>query len=211
MKGTKVSKSVKKYVKKALDQNTEDKQAGAPLAVVNMDNIAQTLLINGITLGTQQGQRVGNRIRLKRAVGRVNFSQSGAAATLAPNSVRLLVVLDKQPNGAAPSYTQLFTNTTAGEEYLSAINVDGEKRYKVLYDKLFTLQVHGGSTNTPEEKTVRINIPLHKVITVYNGTGSTVAAVNTNALHFMYLSDTSSAAANPVVISAQWEIRYEDA
>jgi hypothetical protein len=210
-KQTAVNKAVKKELKKELDKQIEDKQAGAVISATNADNIAQFTLINNIDQGTAQGQRVGTRIRLKSCNIMTAFSVNGTAATLGPGAVRELLILDHQPNGAAPNVTQLFLNTTAGLEYLSPMNENGKARYKVLMDKRFTVEIAGGSVNIPQLIQRKHHVKLSKALSIYNGTGTAIANINTNSLWYVVITNISSAATNPVGYLGNIDLIYEDA
>ena len=70
------------------------------------------ILINGIVQGAGNNQRIGNKVSLKalRMKGQI-INLATAVQTYA----RLLVVYDKQPNGALPTYaTVMQTRDNAG-------------------------------------------------------------------------------------------------
>lgn len=207
----KVSKSVKKYVDKKLDEAIEDKQLVTTFSTTNIDNIPNFVLLNGLATGNTQGSRISNRIRMKYLTIRYSVGNVGTAATIGSNQFRFMILLDRQPNGGLPTGATLLKNPGAGSAYLSPLLIDGQKRYRVLYDKNFTLQCHGGSVNVGEEKKILIKIPLKRIPTVYKDISAAVGDINTNTLIFAHMCDTSSGSANPVVFEGQADLRYEDA
>lgn len=201
--------ATKEYVKKVIDNRMEDKQLGTNLINQLSDNVAQFFLLNGISQGGDQGQRVGDRIRMKHLDLRYSATQAGTGT--GSQCIRVIIFVDRQPNGAAPSATQLFLDTTAGEEYVSPFNINGSKRYKILYDKFHDIQRVGGATDTrsvvsKNKQKIKINMPV-----VYNGTTSGIASINTNALYCAIVGDQASGANASVSFDAVPSLIFEDA
>ena len=98
------------------------------------------ILINGIVQGAGNNQRIGNKVSLKalRMKGQIiNL------ATAVQTHARLLVVYDKQPNGALPTYaTVMQTRDNAGAASNTAFsdpNFDNKERFTILRDTTFVL------------------------------------------------------------------------
>lgn len=201
-------KSVIKSVKRLLDNQIEDKQAGTNLSLIS-DNIFQYSLINGIDQGAAQGQRTGTRIKSKYIDWYVSATQAGTGTT--PQSIRIVMFIDRQPNGAAPTTAQLIVNTTAGQQFISPFNINGKERYKVLLDRIYYLERMGGATDTRVQKSYKGRINLRKYMSIYNGSGTTVASINTGAIYFGYVGDVASGANASVDIDGNISLIYEDA
>ncbi|AUM61861.1 capsid [uncultured virus] len=198
----KVGKAVKKYVKKTLDSFVEDKQAGGVIVAFNPLDTMSFVLVNGIAQGTNQGQRVGSSVRSKYLNLRLNFNQN----TIARTRMRVMLFWDRQSNGANPTLSQLLTDTTAAQTYYSGINVNGSKRYKILFDRIYDFNVVGGATDAAENKHLQKRFKL-KTIVKYNGTGATIADINTNALFLGFCAITTTA----MTVSGNADFIYEDA
>lgn len=201
----KVAKATKRYVKKILDDRIEDKQAGTLVAAFNPTDTLTSVLLNGISQGTNQGERIGMAVRAKKLICRVLLNQNSSIA-IARMRCRLLFFWDKQPNGGAPTLSQLFTTTTAGLTLYSPININGQKRYRILSDKIYDFPVDGGATDTPHNRSIVKSFKL-KTITKYSGGGNAIGDINTNALYIGLIGQT----ANGMTASFSYDFRYEDA
>lgn len=209
-----VSTSVKRYVNKKIDNQIEDKQLITQFAnPTTSDVVGQVVLLNGITQGVDQNNRVGNRVRMKYARIRINLSQaSNTPASIRESMHRIIIFIDKQANGALPASSDLLTTTGAtAEEYLSPIKIQSKKRFQILYDRYHTLQVHGGSVNVPQTTSIEIKLKLKKKIVQYKGTTNGITDLQTNSLLFLHVCDTSSGAVNPIEFDGFTDLIYEDA
>lgn len=200
-----VPKKVKNYVKKEFDKLVEDKQGGNLIAGYDSSSTANYNLINGLAQGTNQGQRIGMSVKSKYLVLRIVFNQATGFENT-NQRCRFLLIWDRAAAGGAPSLAQLLTVTTAGSTFVSPININGSKRYKVLWDGNYVLQSHGGSTNVAEGRTIVKRFRL-RTLCKYLDTGATVASIQTNSLYLLSMSQTDVA----VRIALTYDFRYEDA
>lgn len=82
--------------------------------------------LNAWVQGTTAGQLVGRKAVMKSNQFRIN-AQAGAA--------RVLIVYDKQANGAAPNVLDVLVST----DFNSPMNLNYADRFIVLHDKIYTL------------------------------------------------------------------------
>lgn len=204
-----VPKKVKKYVTRKLDAMIEDKviRVNQPSATA-VGAVTSYVLLNGMIRGLDEGQRIAHRIRTKWV--RLNISviidPAGLAAATTGYFFRYILLYDKQPNGSLPSNAQLLYNVTAGETYESPLNIDGEKRYKILTDKTIPVNVTGGSSNASSMIAIRRKIKLKNKLTVYNTSNvGTEADINTGAIYLVMMCDAF------ILATYHTELRYEDA
>lgn len=206
---TKVSKSVKKYVKKVVRAQPEVKvcqrqevlhTVGNSLAINGDDLLSnmyrgttETLLTSG------QGELVqgmlGLQVRLRRLLIHGHITGfTGTTYQSAPQTTifRLMVVLDKQASNntlpqlfnSASAYDNLVlqTNLLCSPYYMPATRQP--RRFQVLYDKTFTL-----SSNEKNTKMFKISIPLKDQILQYFPTSTTFYELN-KRLRFFYVENT---------------------
>lgn len=89
-----------------------------------------------ITRGTDSINRIGDKINLRAILSRITIS-SPAANGLGDNCmVRVMLVYDRQSNGAVADLGKLLANQTVAQ---SAMNSDYAGRYRVIWDKLIPI------------------------------------------------------------------------
>lgn len=137
------------------------------------------LLANGCAPGTQLNQRIGRQIRMVRLEGTV--AMMATPTTGKDQRQRLLIVLDKQANGTAPSASDILDTVTVE----SLPNLSNQKRFTILYDRRF---VRNASAEPGSQAIVNISLPLDGRIVQFNGgTTGTVADIVTNSLYMVVL------------------------
>jgi len=125
------------------------------IGTLENSDIAGTL--GGFIQGAGASQRIGSKISIDSISCRLQFTQlgyEGIAGILAPVQFRLMLVLDKQPNGTiasisnpGPPDTSILTASTTGGAGTTDIfdyslyqrNLSSSARFTVLYDKVHVL------------------------------------------------------------------------
>lgn len=151
--------------------------------------------LNLISEGTDNNNRIGRKIRARslhlqllvnRAIG------DGTATTY----FRVLIVLDRQPNGGLPTWGNMWDlpgSGNAGVEMMSPNNLNNSKRFKTLYDSRGSLYV-----DFMEGRMVRKFLRLAHT-TQYNGVGATVGNVASNNLLLCITSSITTGGAVPTL------------
>lgn len=208
-KSAKVPKGVQKYVKSVIHKQIEDKfiQDDQMVVTAISDN-ATTLLINGIAPAAGVQGRVGEKIRLTQVIGNFVFAIAGGSipGTTSAPFVRLMLIYDKQPNGAGPVLNQLFALPGAGNTFLSPLNPAGVPRYQVLHDSFHILTVEGGAANVSDNRYLHVSKKLRHQTKYNDGTAGTIADINTGSLYWLICSDVTSC-----VYKYSGLLRFEDA
>ncbi len=157
--------------------NTEIHYLDNVQSAVNMSTTATFVLLNGMQLGDTAITRTGQSIKMDALD--LNAYVTGNL-TAVQTSSRILIVLDKQPNGAIFAIGNLLNSTTS----TSMFTVGGQSRFVVLFDNAFALST-GGPLNCQFSK--RIQLGQH---TEYNtGNAGDITDINTNSLYLVFLSD----------------------
>ncbi len=175
--------------------NVEFKAIDTGTISAEVNTTAIIALLNSCIQGDDFDNREGRTIRVKS----VQLSVTTHWNISVPDNVlRVLIVIDKQPNGILMLIGDLLdaTNSTAFR------NLDNRKRFVILLDRV----VSGGSLNNKPAQ-----IDYYKkmdMITTYNsGNAGTIADIETNALYLVLLAD--EATEGPVV-DRDTRIRYID-
>jgi len=145
------------------------------------DTTGSITYLNGVATGTDFTNRIGRRIRNLRMELFGFFAQNSNTAT-ADNLCRIMVVLDRQPNGGLPAVTDILAASTS----CSSVNVNNLKRFSILSDHF---QEVGQYNNTATQAAIaapgtakiilRMNLGF---LTEYLGTAAAITSVATNSL-----------------------------
>jgi len=152
-------------------------------------------------VGAGINQRIGKGIKILKwkLRGLLNSAQQADQTASDPAStIRVIAYLDKQTNSAQAQGENLMTGTTSDATAVLAFqNIDNFGRFRVLWDKIFTLQnpnMTYDGTNVEQaglSKPFKFNITFKKPINVrFNNTnGGTIADIVDNSLHLIALTD----------------------
>ncbi len=160
-------------------------QAAADLSAGVISNTSSLVLIGQ---ATTEKTRIGRKAVI-RSIGwraRCTLIANASATTSLASTVRMMLVLDKQANGAAPAVTG-DSGVLSSANYQSFNNLVNKGRYKVLFDKVYTLnaQAAAGDGATNDTAPVNRNWTFFKKCNIpieYSGVAnpSVIAEVRTN-------------------------------
>ena len=169
---------------------------------------ASFTLLNGIQGGNDFYQRTNRVVSGKELKINLNFIQHQTAiGYYASDTARVLVVWDHQAD-ATPVASDLLLDINAGgitsTSNLSHKNINNKERFIFLVDERYALPAYSITTvnqintvNAPhrpnnEKWSETINVKLDSLITRYNGTGSTISAINSGALYLFVLGSNAT-------------------
>lgn len=125
-------------------------------------------LLNGLTRGTDETNRVGRHIMMTGVYARLSMLNAAANDTL-----RHIVLYDNQPNAALPAVTDVLEIASPLSDY----NLNNEGRFDVLYDELYALRTVYNPLDVLE---FDVCVPWE---TIFNaGNAGTVADMSTGSL-----------------------------
>lgn len=150
-----------------------------------------------IAEGSDFNQRIGRKIRMKYL--QYDFGVQIGTTVSSPTAVGPAVnwvahmVLDRQPNGTAPNWQQVFDTSVSGIDCFAFKNVQlFEERFKIL-------KTHLGQVNSvgsiDEKARCREFIDLSKLKPedqIMHFAGSGAAVPNTNGLFILFASDSTN-------------------
>lgn len=182
-----------------------------------------TTTLNLIQSGTGSWNRVGRKVTLKslRVKGVAScFHFLDAGSDILGNTIRIMVVWDRQPAGATePLFSDIFGVTSqAGTEtqtYFSPPKYDTMDRFRVLKD----WDINSTADATPtaanfvrNEFSIDSYISLNDLETTYSGQSSpmTIADINNGALYLIARAQRQNNVITEWTVSAVCRIRYVD-
>ncbi len=161
-----------------------------PIPLITVTGSGVELLETGLTSlqsikeGTGQSDRIGRKIILKSIGIRLDFElNAGITSDSAHDVIRVVLVLDRQANGAAANFSDIF-NTT---DHNSFRDLDNPTRFTVIWDKVFSLNARtavGNGTNNIWADLVR-NIRYYKrfnIPVIFSGTTGAITEIKQNNL-----------------------------
>lgn len=155
-------------------------------------------LLNGMQLGTDVDDRVGRSIRIKSVQLNLINTQNASASN---SIVRYLLVIDKQPSGATPNFSDILA--TAGNLWSSMRNLNNRKRFVILKDQFITM--NSGTNNEIGVFEYYKKLDMH---TIYNNTSTgTITDIESNALYLCLISNEPT---NSVAVTGCYRVRYLD-
>lgn len=230
---SRVSLATKMYVKKAISINAENKYyidygINIPITTVFGTTPTALVLVPRINQGVQKSQRVGNEIKVKRAVvqGYVNLLPYNATTNTkpAPVMIKMWVVSNKQINGIILSATNIgtqFFDVVNGATGLQGNMLDllftvNPESWRVHKSKQFELGYTSGSVTGAAYDNSKFNHKFSFDVTKHLNTikydDTAVAPTNKNLYLIMqsvYPDGTSDS-----VVSAEYhfvyKVEYED-
>jgi len=196
-----------------------DVTTGTTIVATTSTN-ADIVALNLVQQGAGSWNRVGRKVRLKslRIKGVVKM-QNIVQANLQQNTLRMIVVWDKQPSsGAVPTFDTIFGATDQGgveqSGFLYNIRYDNTERFSILKDQVWTSDLETGSgINTNDWATdFDCFIKLKNMVTVFSGQSNpmTIADVSSGALYVIWRCQTNSATVTAQVNNSVFRLRYYD-
>ena len=138
-------------------------------------SFATPQLINGCAQGVNINERIGRRIVMKSVQFRAILSGQATAS-----QHRIVVVYDKQANGAAPIATDVFSVNT----FYSPLSLGRSDRFVVVLDEI-TDSIQSQTLNISAKRYVKCNLE-----TIFSGTTSGIASITSGSL-YMFVANNA--------------------
>lgn len=211
-------------VKRAVRGAQELKGMDTALAVAGVLATTNTnvgiLPLNLIVPGSGSWNREGRKCayRSLRLFGSVAYEYKYAVTTgnLNGGILRMCVVWDKQPSGAAiPTFDTIFGHTlpdgTEACNFLDPLRYDNMGRFQLMADWKMTVQPQLFNEGTGSVDLTTVHLPFDKFVrvagkqSVFSGQSApqTIADISTGALYFIVRGNLSSDAV------AQWDVNAD--
>lgn len=161
-------------------------------------NVGTPYLLNGTSQGSGGTNRTGRQFRMERLELRMTFSS--ASTQTYTDLIRVMVVLDKESRGAAPTTAEILENTTFGLGVLtSPYNFNNTSRFSILHDAYVEIRpavlVAGAPEATYAVHTLKLNLGNRRV-KCYNTNTGTVSDIDEGSLYVISHGAQTAALAN---------------
>jgi len=170
-------------------------------------NLTATLtLLNGLAPGTGASERIGMKVSIRSIEMRYNLEVTPATGLEQTN--RVLLVLDRQCNGAAPG---ALTDIITAASCQAPRNLANRKRFKIIMDKSYAMGATAVATGNPTSRWIKKYIKLGRpIVEEFNtGVAGTVADISSNSLYFVTIGSIVAGDADSV-LNATIRLRYTD-
>lgn len=186
----------------------EFKSIDKTVSSATLDTTGSVTLLNGCARGSDINEREGREITLRSLQLRLNVMVRSEA--IVDQTVRILIVYDRQTNGTAPSVTDVISGGTV----TGMRNLENRKRFKIIMDhttRLNATYTGGASLHTASNNGYfhdfykRFELPT----TFNSGTAGTVADISTGSLYMVRIGEIAAGTAAAEVDFCS-RVRYQD-
>lgn len=153
-----------------------------------------------VAQGVGETERIGKKIVVKSIYLRGVIVHQPTAAISGGNTVRIMIVNDKQANGAAFTVGQVLNP----QSYLAHRNLENVDRFRVLRDSTFSMNSEGVNESQKNiSMYIKCNIPIEYDSSTTSGA---IVSQRSNSIALLMIGDTN----NVTVLSYNVRIRYAD-
>jgi len=190
----------KRYYKRRYNRGVEYKRNEVTLANTQVPAATPVFtLLNGVKAGTGEDECIGRKFTMKQ------LQVRGTLYSSIDQLFRVMIVIDKQTNGAVFPIADLLTNTITNQGYINSLKqVDFARRFWVLYDRTFKVEMQTDPDG--DYRTFKINrrmsIPVSKKSDAEN-----VTDIMRNS---MYMVTISQNATTQSFVAATSRLRFTD-
>jgi len=160
-------------------------------------------LINGVATGSDFTDRIGRKIKMTSWSIRAFWAPTDSLVDT--STMRFMIVLDLQPNGAAATITDILKSSNV----VSQLNLNNRDRFRVLMDKVVTSgPLTAAFVGTPITGSFKKYKKCMQDV-IFSGTLSTIGSIATGALYFVTLGNNGAGAGRNITWSSR--VRFVDA
>lgn len=187
-----IDKKVKK-IQRSIELGHKDTAQTA----VSIPTTGVFVLVNGTAHGDSDLTRTGDEV----VATSLQFRYRIEANVLALNAtlVRVLLIWDSQANGASPTLATMFDQLFISDPIYAPYNLDYQKRYKFLYDRVHVLNpvLQSAESTGSLDNVVPVSIYKKRKVKLsrtvkYSGGTDVITSIATNSLHMVFISNQSS-------------------
>lgn len=170
--------------------------------------IAAAYLCNGLAQGAGPNNRLGRKILMKSIYVRATHYCTAAASVSGP--LRMIVVYDKQTNGAFPTATaaNVVSSPLTTDHINSSNNLGCADRYITIFDKLFPPVAGATNPGAPQAATKKCYRKINLEQVFNTGNIGDITDINSGAVYIAFCSAGFNATGS--VVDYMVRTRFED-
>lgn len=188
----------------------ELKSTDVEQAATNMSWSGDLILLNGIARGDDIDERIGRQITMKSIEVHMRFEAKAPEAGVTPSAIRVLIVYDRQTNGAALTVAQVLSSVGGPLVTLAPKNLENRDRFQILRDMKFGLPCSVSTDFMAAPKVMKFYQGVNLSTTYNTGDAGTVADITTGSLYMITLASDAAAGAHMPLYSFVSRVRYAD-
>lgn len=197
-KNTNLTKRIKTIVKRLAPQEIKyhdlSLSQGVGLSAAEM----LPFLLNGITVGSGLGGRIGENIFIKNI--QYTFSWKNLEPINQTFRMRWMILIDKHPEGVLFTKEKLLENTGDSQQIMDTyLEKDYSRKFKVLKQGHLWIKTDADDPDYMKYKKGFINFKTPLKVK-YNGSGNLIDSIQNNAVYIMFI---------PEVAIANYQHRYD--
>lgn len=176
----------------------------------SISNAGQVQLLNGSVEGSAYNNRIGQKIELTSisvefVIGNATLTTGQGFPFGGTDVVKVALVYDKQTNGAALAYSDVFQSSASAQAPFGERNVNNLERFEVL--KSGTYKIDTASNIAVHDSWY---IPCHHQVR-YNGSNAgTVGDIQTGSIYLVYADQGTVTTGAPLQIIGDYRVRFHD-
>ncbi len=183
-------------VKKLL--NVEYKFHDVQLTTSAITPTGTIVQLTNIPQGDTDISRDGAQVKLTSTVSKFFIASNSSAFQ---TNIRVMLVLDKQTNGAIYTMLDLLKDTDGNDIIVSQLNLDNQYRFRVLYDKVISLSNVG---ITSAHRAIHKKLQ-HKLR--FESSTPSIADLNSKSFSLVFISNQTT---NSPLVTLFSRIKYLD-
>lgn len=205
-------KNIDKKIKKM--QNDEElKYTDVLITAQGISSTGSFHLLNGLTQGDDAKNRDGREAVSTSIQGKMTFVSN--TDDIGSTTLRMIVFWDSQANGAAPTAATLLDNSIITSFLIAPYHRDYQKRYKILFDRVFVLNPLQILTTTAGTVTENQNITkylsfkkqLSRTIKFNSNNNGNIGDIVSNSLYVYFVSNEAT---NTPTVTSGFRFYYKD-
>jgi len=192
------AQTIRNVLYKAIELKNFDQDNGGNIVAAQIIATVRTLNV-GIIQGTTPLTHIGRKVMMKSIT--LRWQGSLAPTTTGSSPLRIVIIYDKQANGALPATTDVFATDVIN----CFQNLDNSFRFVVLVDRIIPCVGTQGPQAFMLNIHKEINLPLE-----FKGNAGTVADIATGTL-IAYIWQNGSLAVANATDDLNHRVRFTDA
>ncbi len=189
--------------------------AGAELKFHDLDTNDAAIAANGtividscneVAQGVTESTRVGRKFVIRSINWRFSCTKSVTTSSVVNDTVRVILYLDKQCNGATAGITDILES----DDFQSFNNLANKSRFRTLMDRTYSMNSYGlaGDGTTTDGASWTQHDSFFKNVTIpieYDATAAAITGIRSNNIGLLLLSQNGTCS-----FSGKMRLRFSD-